>query len=364
MLTKKHPYLIFFILLSSASGAQVADPDWTEAIQRTDEAFADLDSNVVPGCAVGVIHEGQYIYSKGYGMANLEHDIPISSRSVFRIGSLSKQFTAAAIALLAERGEIDLDADVHTYLSDLADYGVEVTIRQMIHHISGIPDYEGIRFGNKDFYTIQEFYDHAKNLQLQTNPEVEYSYSNTAYFFLSQVVERVTGESLREFAAREIFSRLDMQNSFFNDNVNGIVPNRADGYKSLEDGTFEIFMTNLSWVGDGGVYTSLEDFLKWDQNFYNNRLGDRGSEFIDVLETPHSFLESSRGPQYAWGMVVRAQRGHRFISHDGGWVGFQSSYFRYPELNLSFVALCNVSNADPTSRIRELTRVYLSTLGL
>ena len=186
------------MVLSSVSDAQVADPDWTEAIQRTDEAFADLDSNVVPGCAVGVIHEGQYVLSKGYGMANLEHDIPIDASSVFRIGSLSKQFTAAAIALLAERGEIDLDADIHTYLPDLADYGVKVTTRQMIHHISGIPDYESgaaqyrredgslVRFGNEDFYTIEEFYDHAKNLQLRTNPEVEYSYSNTPYFFLSQ----------------------------------------------------------------------------------------------------------------------------------------------------------------------------------
>ena len=138
MLIKNSLYLSLFVLLSSVSDAQVPDPDWTEAIQRTDEAFADLDSNVVPGCAVGVIHEGQYVLSKGYGMANLEHDIPIDASSVFRIASLSKQFPAAAVALLAERGEIDLDVDIHTYLPDLADYEVTVKIRHAICLVQGI----------------------------------------------------------------------------------------------------------------------------------------------------------------------------------------------------------------------------------
>ena len=135
-----------------------------------------------------------------------------------------------------------------------------------------------------------------------------------------------------------------MQSSYFNDNVNGIVANRADGYKILENGMFEIFMTNLSWVGEGGVYTSLEDFIKWDQNFYDNDIGERNPEFIELLETPHPFFDGADRP-YAWGMVVLEYRSQTLIVHGGSWVGFRSFYSRYPGLNLSFIAMCNVDNS-------------------
>ena len=126
---KNNVYCSLLIFLICVSTSKAADLNWSKAIQKTDEIFADFDSNITPGCAVGVIHEGQYILSKGYGMSNLEHNVPISTDSVFRVGSLSKQFTAAAIALLAESGKIDLDIDVHTYLPDLAEYGTKVRRR-------------------------------------------------------------------------------------------------------------------------------------------------------------------------------------------------------------------------------------------
>ena len=227
--------------------------------------------NSTPGCAVGVIENGDWALLKSYGMANLEHDISITSQSIFRTGSLSKQFTAAVIALLAEEGKLDLDVDIHDYLPDLVDYGHKVTIRQMIHHVSGIPDYEeglpalktadgeNLELENKDYLSIGEFYDRVKDIPLFAPPETEFAYSNTAYFLLSQVVKAVSGQSLREYAQQNIFLKLEMNNSFFNDEVNDVVKNRVDGYHRKEDGNYSIYMTNLSWVGDGGVYTNLED---------------------------------------------------------------------------------------------------------
>ncbi|MGY8985558.1 MAG: serine hydrolase domain-containing protein [Sphingomonadales bacterium] len=365
--------LSLFSLGGCDAGAQVID--WSGAIQKTDAVFSEFNTDHTPGCAIGVIHNGAYILEKGYGMSNLEHGIPISRTSVFRTGSLAKQFTDAALGVLVERGDIDLDADIHEYLPDLALYEDKVTIRQMIAHLSGIPDYEGgegvfikedgkpFRFGNEDYYTIQEFYDHAKHVGLRTPPETEFHYSNTAYFFLSQVIEKVSAEPIKEFAEREIFKKIGMDKSFFNTNVNGIIPERADGYQVNEDGVYEINMTNLSYVGDGGVYTSLEDFIKWDQNFYDNKIGKGDADFINMIETPHSFFDREKSG-YAWGMNVTSHRGERLVSHTGSWVGFRAVYSRFSDLKLSFVGMCNAGNESPLRDFMDVRDAYLDALGV
>lgn len=326
-----------------------------------DAVFAAIDRNRQPGCAAGVIHNGDYIHKAGYGLANLEHGIPITAQSVFRTGSVSKQFTAMAVAILAERGELNLDADVHDYLPDLIDYGAEVTIRQMVHHIAGMGDYDHevfrkpngteFRFGNEDYWTIDEFYEKVAQADLIHPPGSRYEYSNLGYFLLAHVVERVSGKTLREFAEDEIFRPLAMDDSLFYDNVNQPVTNRADGYRLLDDGTYEIFMTNLAWVGDGGVYTSLDDFLKWDQNFYANILGRGGESLIDLVTTPHpdTIAHTDAGPRnvnYAFGLGVEELNGEFMIGHTGGWVAFSSVYHRYPNLNLSVAVFCNSTDAS------------------
>jgi CubicO group peptidase (beta-lactamase class C family) len=345
-----------------AGAAQSLDQEKLE--QGVGALFAEKSiDNTTPGCAVGVIEGGKWALRKSYGMANLEHNIPITNKSIFRTGSLSKQFTAAAIALLAEEGKIDLDADIHTYLPDLAEYGHKVTIRQMIHHVSGIPDYEdglpalktadgkNLRLENQDYLTIAEFYDRVKAIPLFAPPETEFAYSNTAYFLLSQIVQAASGQSLRAYAETHIFTRLGMHESFFNDEVNDVVKNRVDGYSRNEDGSYSIFMTNLSWVGDGGIYTNLEDFLIWDQNFYHNRLGNRGTDLVRQMEQPYSV-----SGEYAWGQVVGTYRGLKQIAHTGSWVGFTSFYVRYPERQTSIVTFCNsnVMDAIVGKKVRDL----------
>jgi len=349
MFVKQAAIAFSIALVSSAATADSLN-------DQIDAVFAGNVGADQPGCAAGVIHNGVYIHKGGYGLANLEYGIPISSKSVFRTGSVSKQFTAMAVAILAERGDLNLDADVHEYLPDLIDYGHEVTIRQMVHHIAGMGDYDHealrkpdgseFRFGNEDYSTIDEFYQMVAKADLIHEPGSRYEYSNLAYFLLSRVVESASGQSLREFAAEEIFGRLDMNESFFNDNVNQPVRNRADGYRLMDDGSWEIFMTNLSYVGDGGVYTSLDDFIKWDQNFYENKLGKGGESLIEMVTTPHpdtiSYTdEGPRNENYAFGLVVDEVNGEFVIGHTGGWVAFSTIYNRYPKLNLSVVVFCN-----------------------
>jgi CubicO group peptidase (beta-lactamase class C family) len=355
-----------FLILSCAGlpvGA-AQSLDLAELEQGVGALFTEKGiDNTTPGCAIGVIEGGGWALRKSYGMANLEYDIPITNQSIFRTGSLSKQFTAAAIALLAEEGKIDLDADIHTYLPDLAEYGHKVTVRQMIHHVSGIPDYEeglpalktadgkDLRLHNQDYLTIAEFYDRAKAIPLFAPPETEFAYSNTAYFLLSQIVKAASGQTLRAYAEANIFSKLGMDETFFNDEVNDVVKNRADGYARNEDGSYIIYMTNLSWVGDGGVYTNLDDFLKWDQNFYDNRMGQQGTGLVSQME--QSFSVSG---DYAWGQGVSTYRGLKQVSHTGSWVGFTSYYARYPERQTSIVAFCNsnVIYASVGKKIRDL----------
>ena len=320
-----------------------------------DALFAEADGER-PGCAVGVIHNGSYVLRKGYGLANLEHRVPIRPNTVFRTGSVSKQFTAFAVALLAERGEIDLDADVHRYLPDLIDYDAPVSVRQMIHHVGGMGDYDPalfvkadgtpFRFGNEDYWTIEEFYAAVREAPLVAQPGGEWRYSNLAYFLLAQLVERVSGKTLREFAAEEIFGPLEMTASFFNDNVNQTVPHRADGYRDLDGGGYEIFMTNLDWVGDGGVYTSLDDFIAWDRNFYANELGTGGAALIEQTTAPlEDVTARADGPfgetGYAFGHFVGRYRGAPVVFHSGGWVAFSSMYVRFPTVALSAVVFCN-----------------------
>jgi len=174
--------------------------------------------------------------------------------------------------------------------------------------------------------------------------------------------------TLREFAAGEIFGRLNMEHSLFNDNVNQPVINRADGYQMMDDGSYEIFMTNLSWVGDGGVYTSLDDFIGWDQNFYDNKLGKGGESLIKTVTTPHPDTieytdDGPRNANYAFGLSVSEVNGEYMIGHTGGWVAFSSIYNRYPDLNMSVVVFCNAAESSAPQLGRKVGELAVAAIN-
>jgi len=378
--TAKLIFLIFF-----SSSVAFSDDKLSNVIE---DIFSDRKLDDEPACAIGVIENNKYIFQSGYGLSNLEHDIEITPDSVFRIGSISKQFTAMAIVLLEERGLLSFDDPINKYIPDLIEYDHNVTIRHLIHHYSGLGDYEysdypgrfvnavgeEFRWGNQDYMSNQEIYSLFKSLPLIMKPETKFWYSNLGYGLLTLVIENITGVSLREFAEKEIFGPLEMNDSFFNDNVNLIVKNRADAY-SLIDGNkkeYVINMTNLSNIGDGGVYTTINDFIKWDNNFYENILGKRSNDLLIQMKANFSgknaenikkYNEVYRDEDtYAFAQNFDYKKGYRRWSHSGSWVGYTAHYSRYEDINFSAVVFCNNEEIDAQEVSDIIVDFYLDSM--
>ena len=373
----KFIFLIFF-----SSSVAFSDDKLSNAVE---DIFSNINLDVEPACAIGVIENNKYIFQSGFGLSNLEHDIEITSDSVFRIGSISKQFTVMAIALLEERGLLSLDDPVNKYIPDLIEYDHNVTIRHLIHHFSGLGDYEysdypgrfvnavgeEFRWGNQDYMSNQEIYSLFKSLPLIMEPETKFWYSNLGYGLLTLVIENITGVSLREFAEKEIFGPLEMNDSFFNDNVNLIVKNRADAYSLIDRNKKEyvINMTNLSNIGDGGVYTTINDFIKWDNNFYKNILGKRSNDLLTQMKTNFFGInaENIKKPNdvyrdedtYAFAQNFDYKNEYRRWSHSGSWVGYTAHYSRYEDINFSVVVFCNNEEIDAQEVSDSIVDFYL-----
>lgn len=395
-------FLFVAILLVPSMAALAGDKDGLTALAAgVDHIFAAYDSIHTPGCAVGVIHDGRWLVHKGYGMANLDHDIPITPQTRFRMASISKQFTAASILILVEQGKLSLDTDIRTILTELPDYGTTVKIRHLLTHSSGLPQYGpdlgmslqevpdyirelGIKpasgtgedaaapdYVDFNFVSVSDLYHRVTQVsKLKFKPGTRFQYNNIGYFLLSQVVQRVSGESLRQFAAANIFGPLGMHDSFYNDQSRQVVHNRADGYVVLPNGEILRYNTDLNIVGDGGVFTNLDDFYKWDQNFYHNRLGD-GSDFIvRQMQTPNTQLQYDKGDEkdgpgsyaYGFGLDVIHRDGLLEIHHSGSYVGFNTDYSRYPALKFSVIELCNGAQIDPAHLGRQVADLYLPVL--
>ena len=345
---------MIFITLFSASAS--ADKLANKLSHQINNIFANISSKDSPGCSIGVTQDNLLIFEKGYGLANLEHHIPLTSQSIFRIASVSKQFTALAILLLADDGKIELDKDIRTYLPELNDYGVKVTVNSMLGHFSGMGDFDSLnmltksslksvsggklRLGNQDYLSNDEFYDIVKNLPLKNIPDQKLEYSNFAYFLLSKLVEKQSGLTLREFTNKRIFKPLGMKYSFFNDNHNEVILNRASGYRRSESGSYEINMTNLSWVGDGGLHTNIQDLALWNNHFYQPKLGKTPKQIIVQMNTPNSKHDID-GWMYANGQFVKQLTEYKTFENTGDWLGTSTFYARVPENKISVAVLCN-----------------------
>lgn len=385
---KQHQKKLSLIVILISFVSFSVNANMSDLSKKIDLLFDDRSQK--PGCAVGLVENGEYIHSKGYGLANLEHEIPIGMDTIFRIGSVSKQFTTMAIAILEEKDELSFEDEMKVHIPDLVDYGEKVTINHMIHHYSGLGDYEYMdypgrfknavgeefRWGNEDYLTNKEFHDLIKTLPLIRKPEKKFHYSNTGYVLLALVAENASGMSLREFAEKEIFKPLGMNNSFFNDDVNLPFKNRADAYTPIDDESdkYKINVTNLSWVGDGGVYTSLNDFIKWDENFYENKLSMGGQSLIQTMEMTFEETKVSKRNQkmdkekenentYAFAQNLAYYNGYKRWSHSGSWVGWLAHYARFPELRFSTVVFCNTNEIDATIISDKVVDIYFETLG-
>lgn len=331
--------------------------------KEIDKLFSEWDKPGSPGFSLAIVSHGRIVYKQGYGMASLEHGVRISTKSVFDIGSTSKQFVAFCLAILEKKRKLSLEDSVQKYIPELRKYKYPVTIRHLIHHTGGVRDYltlmelAGMRFENE--YPDEEIIGLiARQKELNFKPGEEFLYSNSGYLLLGEIVKRVSGKSLRDFADKNIFSPLGMRNTHFHDDFTEIIKNKAMGY-STAGGMFKVDSSLFDVVGDGGVNTTVEDLFLWDQNFYRNRLAGGGQGLIKTIMTPGT-LNSGRVLNYAYGLFVNDYRGVKMVSHGGAWVGYRSELIRLPQKSLSVICLSNLAQTAPTRLAKQVVDICLN----
>ncbi|WP_196140739.1 serine hydrolase [Aliikangiella sp. G2MR2-5] len=329
--------------------------------KEIDKLFSEWDKPDTPGGALGIIQNGKLIYSRGYGMANLDYDIANSPKTVFRIASTSKQFTAASIILLVQKGKLGLDDPLTDFFPEFPDYARQITIRHLLHHTSGIRDYLTLSYlsglDENDHYTDKEIMKWLINQKTNNfKPGENFLYSNSGYWLLGKIVEKVTGRSMAEFAENEIFKPLKMNNTHFHNDHTMIVKNRASGYSPLQDGSFKIDMTTLDMIGDGGVFTTIEDMKKWDDASYQSDILNK--DFWTMMETTGK-LNNGAAIEYSAGLGVREFYGLKMISHGGAFVGYRANYIRFPQEKFTIVILANRSDARVDQKALQIVDLFL-----
>jgi CubicO group peptidase (beta-lactamase class C family) len=344
------------MLWGAALGAQETEQ------HKVDGVFAEYAKPGSPGCALGVIRDGNFVYRKGYGMGSLELGVPLSAESVFYMGSVSKQFTAAAVALAQEQGYLSLDDDVRKYIPEIPDYGHTITLREMLHHTSGFRDFLSLfALAGRDVAEVHSEAEIitmiARQKALNNVPGEEWLYSNTNYYLLGVVIERATKKSLNEFATENIFKPLGMTHTRFYDDHTLVLPGRVAAYDPGKDGRFLVdWSTQYDIVGAGGLMSTVDDLLLWDRNFYENKLG-KGT-LVKELQTK-GVLNDGRQISYALGLEVSSYRGLSTVGHSGALYGYRTNLLRFPEQRLSVVCLCNVGTAAPGNLSRKVADIYL-----
>jgi CubicO group peptidase (beta-lactamase class C family) len=347
---------------------------------KVDAVFATWNAST-PGCAVGVSTGGKPALTKGYGMADLEHDVKVAPDTIFEAGSVAKQFTAAAVLLLAREGKLSLDDPVRKYIPELPDYaaaapatngqgdapakahgGGALTIRHMLNHTSGLRDWGSVA-GIAGWPRTTRVHTHAHVLdiasrQRSTNfpPGTRWSYSNTGFNLAAIVVSRVSNMSFAEFSRTRLFQPAGMTRTSWRDDYTRIVKGRAMAYNSKSDG-FHTLMPFENVHGNGGLLTTVGDLLKWNENFVSPVVGDEA--LVAEQQKPGAFNDG-RTHGYALGLFVGTHKGLREVYHSGSTAGYQAFLTRFPDQRVSVAVLCNSSNAQATQFARSVADVYLA----
>lgn len=316
---------------------------------RIDAVFKAYNSPSSPGCALGIYQDGRVLYARGYGMADLNQATPITSTTLFDVGSVSKQFAAASIVLLANDGKLALTDDIRKYLPEIPDYGTPITIDHLLHHTSGLRDYNQLLLLKGHHYEDVTDDDDALDVIARQRaprfkPGTRFEYSNTGYFLASLIVKRVTGKTLAEFAKERLFQPLGMTRSHFRDDHTAILPGRATAYSPSEKQGYRLDMSNWNQLGDGQVQSNVTELVKWEENFYSARVGGRA--LIDALQE-RGALDTGGSTPYGRGLFLDTYRGVQRVQHSGSWAGYRSMLMRFPAQHVSIAVLCNRGDARP-----------------
>lgn len=360
-------FLQEILVLAGLGALALAPPTFAADVkpEQIDALFTDWTGTTTPGCAVGVAQNGEWVHRAGYGMANLDYGVALSTRSVFRIASLSKPFTALSVLLLAEEGKLNLDDEVRLYIPELPPREPPVRIRHLLEHTSGYREYLDLMplvgKGDESNYSAAEAIDMvARQKEHNFAPGESQLISDTGFLLLAVVVERASGKSLREYADEKIFQPLGMKETFFADDHTEVVRNRATGYAPAPRGGFRIFDTTADIVGDGGVLTTVEDLLLWDRNLVEPKVGS--PETLARMKDPRVTVADGRVFRHGYGILAREHRGLPEIGHGGAFVGFRTVWQSYPTAGLAVILLCNRSDASPSDLANEIVDLYLADL--
>ena len=351
--------LLALLMGAATAGAQIASVD--SASRWVDSIFSPYATTRAPGCAVGVTRDGELELAKGYGVADLATGAPITPRTPFYIASLSKQFTAMSIVLLAQQGKLSLDDSARRWIPELPSFAAGSTLRHLLHHTSGLRDYFTLLavsgWPSDGPLTERQFLDlmhRQKSLNFQ--PGDEFLYSNSGYVLLAIVVRRASGESLRDFAAEHIFAPLGMTHTEFRDDHRMVIPGAATGYQPAGS-AFKVSEPEFDVVGDGGAYSTIDDLAKWNANFKTGRVG--GPAAIAAMQERGTLNDGQVIP-YALALSVGRHVGMTTYSHAGAYGGYRSSILRIPDAGLSVITLCNTSSV-PSTLAEQVADVFLGT---
>ena len=326
-----------------------------------DDIFSKWSSST-PGCAVGVAVGGKPMLLKAYGMADLERDVRNTPDTIFEAGSVSKQFTAMAVQLLANDGKLSINDPVRKYIPELPDYGKPLTIRHMLSHTSGLRDWGSVESIAGWPRTTRE-YTHAhvleivsKQKSLNFEPGTNWSYSNTGFNLAAIIVSRVSGMPFAEFSKQRIFTPLGMAHTSWRDDHTRIIKGRAIAY-SLDNGEYHIEMPFENVYGNGGLLTTVGDLLIWNENFVNPKVGN--AKLISEMAAGGQFNDGKPLEYYGLGLFIEIYRGVPNVYHSGSTAGYRAHLNRFPDSRTSVAVLCNGSNGDASRSANRVSDVFL-----
>ncbi|MFY1828440.1 serine hydrolase domain-containing protein [Myxococcus fulvus] len=331
---------------------------------RLDALFATWRGKSSPGCGVGVLRDGTRDYVRGHGMANLEFGVPLTPRSSFNLASITKQFVAFSIGLLAQEGKLSLDDDVRKHVPELPEYGKRITVAHLMHHINGLREQGQLLslagWRGEDLFTEEDvLWVQSRQRGVNFAAGEEVLYGNAAYSLLGVIVRRVSGKSLRAFADERIFKPLGMADTSFRDDQEPPISQRVTGYMPRTEGGWRLSSADLGYKGTSAVYSTVNDMLTWQQNLLDGRLG--GTALRDLLQTSGR-LNDGRETGYGGGLRLGTYRGLRTVTHDGYMAGFRTESILFPAHKLAITVLCNDGKIDPTVLARNVAEVYLGNL--
>ncbi len=339
---------IFCVFSIAVNGQGLTREAVVAGSERAFDKVAKAVTIPAPGCAVGVSLNGESVFEKAFGLAEMEHNVPNTPQTIFESGSVAKQFTASALVLLQQDGKLSIDDPVKKHIPELPDYGSPLTIRHLLNHTSGIRDWFGVMAlagegAGEHIVTQQMIFDTVvRQKALDFKPGAEYSYSNSGYQLAAMLVERVSKQKFADFVAGRILKPVGMKNTGYRDDFQRITPGRAQAYSKNGDGPWRLNMPMMTAHGGGGMLTTVSDWLKWnamlDAKAWNAGL-------VDALET-QGVLNNGFKISYALGLTHGSYKGQRNISHGGATAGYRTVLVRFPERKVSIAVLCNGTAPD------------------